>query len=117
MGLPDRSPRFLATTGQFPAANLLNRLALAGSSKRNPNGFTDTAKRLCGVFTVTRRWLSMRDGSQTYLKPKNGGGVPVTQAVIGTKPLRDKPVEVHSQPTLSGKRGRISYTCYQLGTH
>lgn len=90
MGLPDRSTRFLAPTGQFPAANLLNRLALAGSSKRNPNGFTDTAKHLCGVFTVTRRWLSMRDGGQTYLKPKDGGGVRVTQAVLGTKPLRDK---------------------------
>lgn len=86
MAPPDTSTCFLATTGRFSCSRPANSLALAGLSKRNPNGFTDTAKRLCGVFTVTRRWLSVRDGSRAYLKPKDGGGVQVTQAVIGTEP-------------------------------
>lgn len=54
------------------------------------------------------------DGSQTYLKPKNGSGAQVTQAFAGAEPPRDEPpdalVEVHPQPTLGGKRGSIGYT-------
>lgn len=54
------------------------------------------------------------NGSRTYLKPKNGSGARVTQAIIGAEPLRDEPpdaaVEEHSRPTLGGKHGSIGYT-------